>query len=612
MRKTTKKGKRKIYTNYLLVESVSTPKGPRQNTVCSLGDLGPRPRREWLKLVHKVEEALAGQGDLFQEHDEEVGDIVAKIRKRRVPKATEGEEVVGVLADQVSTEEHREAGAVHVGYQFWQRLRFDQVLAEAGLEPKARKLSCAMVMNRLVEPCSEHAMAKWLESSAVGDIVGLNLAGVGEDRLYRNMDKLYPARGVIEGASAKRARELFGLNGAVLLYDLTSSYFEGQALKNPKAKRGYSRDKRPDCKQIVVGLVLDAEGFPLAHEVFEGNVQDRKTLGQMLDLLDERVGLREGQTVVVDRGMAYEENIEEIRSRGLHYLVATRQSERDRWLGEFMEAEGFAPVERMPSPNNPYQKKSAVRVQMRRLEDETHVLCWGEQRVEKDRAIRQKQQRRLQEDLVKLQRRIDSGRLLKDRKIFEAIGRIRERYPRVARYYEMSYEAGRGLLWEIHQERLASMERLDGTYLLKTDRQDLTADEGWRTYMLLTRAESAFRSMKSPLAERPIFHQIQSRTETHVLLCVMAYHLLVAIEKTLRDRGMYTSWATVRETLKDHTICTVVMPTDSGAVLRIRKGSTPEPKHKELYKLLGISPQIINPKKTWSEAKPYYSDEKTA
>ena len=610
MRKTTKRARGKTYTHYLLVESVSTPKGPRQKTVCALGDLRPKPRREWLKLVNKVEDALAGQEDLFQDDDDEVRDIVDKIRKRRGRNLAEGQEVVAVLVDQVSTEEHREAGAVHVGYQFWQRLRFDRVLAEAGLEHKARKLTCAMVMNRLVHPCSEHAMAKWLDSSAVGDILGLNLVGVGEDRLYRNMDRLYPSRGVIEGASAKRAKELFGLQGAVLLYDLTSTYFEGQALNNRKAKRGYSRDKRPDCKQIVVGLVLDEEGFPLAHEVFEGNVQDRQTLGRMLDVLDERVGLRAGQTVVVDRGMAYEENIEEIRSRGLRYLVATRQSERDQWLGEFTEQEGFAAVERTVSPNNPYQRKSEVRVQMRRVEGETHVLCWGEQRVEKDRAIREKQQKRLEADLVKLQRRIESGRLVNEQKISEAIGRLRERYPRVARYYGMSYEAGRGLVWEIDKEKLERMERLDGTYLLKTDRQDLTAEEAWRTYMLLTRAENAFRSMKSPLAERPIFHQIQRRTETHVFLCVMAYHLLVAIEKTLRDRGLYTSWATVRETLKDHNISTVVMPTTSGAVLRIRKSSTPEPQHKELYKLLGISPEIITPKKTWSETARHYSDEK--
>jgi transposase len=612
IRKTTKRQKGKTYTHYLLVESVSTPKGPRQNTICALGDLGPKPRDEWLRLVHKVEEALAGQKPLFAHHGDEVSDIVEKIRKRQAGKPSEQQEVVAVLADEVSTEEHREAGAVHVGYQFWQRLGFEKVLAEAGLGAMTRKLTCAMVMNRLVHPCSEHAMARWLEQSAVGDILGLSLVGVGEDRLYRNMDKLYPARGGIEGGSAKRTRELFGLQGTVLLYDLTSSYFEGQALGNPKAKRGYSRDKRPDCKQIVIGLVLDPEGFPLAHEVFEGNVQDRQTLGEMLDLLDKRVGLRAGQTVVVDRGMAHEENIEEIRSRGLHYLVATRQSERDRWLGEFMDEEGFAEVERTPSPNNPYQKKSEVRVQMKRVGDETHVLCWGEQRVEKDRAIRQKQQKRLEADLVKLQKRIDSGRLVKTQKIFEAIGRLRERYPRVGRYYEMSYVEGRGLCWEIAKEKLESTKRLDGTYLLKTDRQELTADEGWRTYMLLTRAESAFRSMKSPLAERPIFHRIQKRTETHVFLCVMAYHLLVAIEKTLRDRGMYTSWATVRETLKTHNICTVLMPTTSGAVLRIRKSSTPEPQHRELYRLLGVSSEIVAPKKTWSEPARQNSDDKMA
>jgi hypothetical protein len=275
VRKTRKKYKAKTYTNYLLVESVSTPKGPRQKTICSLGDLRPRPRKEWLKLAHKVEQALAGQENLFEEQDPEVIDIVTKVRNRETKRATSevpsDEDLVTVHADGVTTERHREGGTVHVGYEFWKRLGFDEILCEVGLSPRARILSCAMVMNRLVHPCSEHAMPKWIRSTGLEDILGVDFGTLAEDALYRQMDRLHPNRAQIESALAERERSLFNLNRTVFLYDLTSTYFEGQAKGNAKAKRGYSRDKRPDCKQVVVGVVFNDEGFPLAHEVFEGN-----------------------------------------------------------------------------------------------------------------------------------------------------------------------------------------------------------------------------------------------------------------------------------------------------------------------------------------------------
>jgi hypothetical protein len=261
-----------------------------------------------------------------------------------------------------------------------------------------------------------------------------------------------------------------------VLYDLTSTYFEGQAALNPKAKRGYSRDHRPDCKQVVVGLVINAEGFPLAHEIFEGNLQDRRSLKAMLDALNTRVPLQPGQTVVVDRDMAYDENLAEIRSRDLHYLVAARQPERNRWLAEF-EGEGFAQVIRQPSPRNPFQKKPKVEVKLERRGDETYVLCRGAGRVEKDRAIRRKQEQRL-----------------------------------------------------------------------------------------------------------------------------------LAVENTLLDKSMHTSWHTVRETLQTHQVCTVVLPTDAGAVLRIRKGSTPEPEHRTLYELLGVPLEVMRPRRNWVDPDQQCSD----
>jgi transposase len=262
---------------------------------------------------------------------------------------------------------------------------------------------------------------------------------------------------------------LFKIKYEILLYDVTSTYFEGLGQRNPQAKRGYSRDHRPDCKQLVVGLVLNRDGFPRAHEIYEGNTQDRKTVGAMLDVLDARVGLKPGQTVVVDRGMAYEENLQQITARKLHYLVAARQPERDRWLAEFDDDEQFESVVRTPSPLNPLQKKTRVRVKLRRTDDGTYVLCVSDGRVQKDRAIREKHEQRLLADLEKLRERVDKGRLRKADKIHEAMGRLKERYARVARYYAMQYDAKtKRFGYTLDAERKLRAEALDAIYYAAT------------------------------------------------------------------------------------------------------------------------------------------------
>jgi len=592
------------------VESVCTPRGPRQKTVCSLGDLKPRPRSEWLKLAHRVEDALLGQGELFgaDEGDEEVQTIVAKVRARQAD--VEGRtgysdsEVISVLTDQVETERHREAGPEHVGRVFWERLGLGEILEEVGLGERVRGLLCAMVLNRLIDPKAEYGMPEWIRSTALDDMLGMEFEDLAEDALYRAMDEVYPHRVAIESTLAAREEDLFNLDRTVFLYDLTSTYFEGLAKRNRKAKRGHSRDKRPDCKQVVVALVVNRDGFPLLHEVLEGNTQDRATLSRLLDLLDARVGLRPGQTAVVDRGMAYPENLEELRrpERGLHYIVATRQSERDQFLADFEDLDGFEEVLRVPSPHNPFQKKSTIRVKLRRVGAETYVLCLSSERSEKDRAIRETQEQRLLADLAKLEARIHNGRLVHPVKIGEAIGRIKERYPRVARYYVIEYDPeAKRFTAQVDAAKLERAEELDGSYLLRTDRSDLTAEDFWRIYMLLTRAENAFRDLKSPLALRPVHHQVSERVDTHIFLSILAYHLLVAMEKTLLDQAVHTSWETLRDLLRTRQVCTVVLPTDTGAVLRIRKASTPEPVHRQIYDLLHITAPVIQPRKTWTE-----------
>ncbi len=605
IKRTSKRVNRKTYLNHLLVESVATPKGPRHRVVCSLGSLSPAPGEEWLALARRIEAALSGQSEL--QTDPRLEAIVAQVTARAKPSRPQpaaslrNSDLVAIHTDLVETEEPREAGPVHVGHQMWKRLEVDTVLAAAGLSPRARLLTEAMTLNRLVFPLSEHAMPDWIRRTAMPEILGTNFDTLTDESLYQNLDRLHPQRAVIEQGLAERERTLFNLDNTTFLYDLTSTYFEGQCLANPQAKRGYSRDSRPDCKQVVVGLVLDREGFPKAHEVFDGNRTDRTTLNEMLDTLEARTGKHPGATVVVDRGMAFDDNLEQITKRGHHYIVASRQGERNEHLDDFENEQGWTEIVRQPSPTNPGQKKTHVVVKRTVVGDEVHILCRSDGREQKDRAIRDKHEQRLIADLKKLQQRIAKGRLKNERKVHEAIGRLKERYPRVARYYQVGYDATSGSLsWEQNTEKKQIAKRLDGGYLLKTDRKDITDEEIWRTYMLLTRVEAAFRAMKSPLAERPIFHHLKHRVQTHIFLCVLAYHLLVSIEKTFLDANLHTSWATLREELSTHQVVTVVLPASNGDVLRIRKGSTPERRHQEIYRTLRIPYEVMKAVRTWT------------
>jgi transposase len=597
LRRTTRRVGNRTYQNYLLVESVATPKGPRQRVICSLGTLAPGPKEEWLGTARRLHAALAGQTALMP--DATVDALAARVRARRRAPMAAGPGVT-IDPNRVTSEDEREAGPVHVGHQMWRVLHLDTILADAGLSRRAQLLTEVMTLNRLVRPAAEHAMPDWIRRTALADILGRDFAALSDEALYRNLDRLHPQRARIEQALAARERTLFNLDDTIYLYDLTSTYFEGQCPRNPQAKRGYSRDHRPDCKQVVIGLVLDRDGFPKAHEVFDGNRQDQTTVDDMLTRLEERTGRRGGATVVVDRGMAFAANLAQIRARGHHYLVAARYPERGAHQDAFAGDADGTEVLRVPSPRNPGQKKTRVVIKRQTVGDEVHILCRSEARIEKDRAIRDTHEQRLLADLGKLQARVAQGRLRDAAKVQEAIGRLKERSSRVARYYAINYDPATSVVsWTEQAEKKTAARALDGTYLLKTDRQDLAADEIWHLYILLTRVEAAFRALKSPLMERPIFHHLEHRVQTHVFLCVLAYHLLVAIEKRCLDQGRHTSWATLREQLSTHQVSTVVLPTIDGRILKIRKASTPDDVHREIYRLLQIPPEVMKTVKTW-------------
>jgi len=594
IKKTTKKVKGKTYINHLLVESIATEKGPRHRIICSLGSLAPAPKEEWLSLSHRMQQALAGQTSLME-------DVVTNKLVDKVPKLKDSEsEVITIETNQVQVQEVREAGPTYVGHQMWKQLDLERILQEAGLSQAAAQLTEVMVINRLVDPVSKHATPDWVNRTALGDIVGKDFSELSDDALYRNLDQLHPRRDEIEKQLAAQERNLFNLEESILLYDLTSTYFEGQCGSNPKAKRGYSRDHRPDCKQVVVGLVIDADGFPKAHEVFEGNRSDTTTLDPMLAALEKRLAKKGGATVVVDRGMASAANLQQIQQKGYHYIVAARQSERMEHWQEYEQQEGWQQILRQPSAVNRSQKKSSVLIKKSLSGQQVHILCKSEGRKEKDRAIRQLHEKRLLSDLGKLAGRIENRQLINPSKIHQSIGRIRERYPLVARYYEISYDSQTAAFsFQENADKKQTANKLDGTYMIKTDRLDMSEEEIWRTYILLTRMEAAFRSMKSPLMERPIFHQLERRVETHIFLCVLAYHLLVCIEKMFLDSGIHTSWQTVRDQLRTHQVVSVLLKTVNGRILKIRQGTTPETIHKEIYKTLRIPETVMTPSKSW-------------
>jgi transposase len=314
----------------------------------------------------------------------------------------------------------------------------------------------------------------------------------------------------------------------------------------------------------------------------------------MLAALSRRTGGGKGLTVVVDRGMSDENNLALIKGAGHHYLVAAKQTERHKWLSEFEEREGWKEVPRQPTPVQPQIQGTGVFIKRFEKGDESYILCISDGRKDKDRAIREKQEKRLRKDLEGLQKRIDSGALKTSKKVYEAIGRLKERYPRVGRYWLMDYdEKGGKLKFEQDSAKRRIAEQVDGAYVLRTDRKDLSDQEVWTNYMMLTRVEAAFRDMKSPLSVRPVYHQLQHRVEAHIFVCVLAYHLLIAIETLLQRRGITSSWETVRKQLSTHQVVSAVLPTTSGQVLEIRRDTTATALQKDIYAALTIADRVI-------------------
>jgi transposase len=560
------------------------------------------------------------------------------------PPGREQEVIDGVLVDQVGHTHTTELGPAFVGLRVWERLGMPELLRTLGFNEAQRKAAAATVINRLVDPVTENFLkTTWLEQSSLPDLLGPEILQGFEERFYRVGDKLYAQREGIEKHLRRAQAQHFNLSRTVLLYDLTNTHFEGVCKANPKAKRGRNKQKRHDCPQVVVGMVVDEFGFELAHRTFAGNQNDAKSLVEMVSrlraMLSEEGTLASTLTplVVVDAGVATKSNLKVLRLAGYRYLVNDSRRGRVAYSEQFAHGEDFAKVtgrikngvERPPvevkvieekrQENESYQQLLAdgTTVQrQRRIEITEHVvLCRSEARREKELAILSKAEERFLEKLKALAVRVEKGQLQEAAKVQQAIGRIKAGSTRVAGFYhiDIEYKAqpastrkpaanakgkqktksqpkARGVVWRRDDQRLHANDALLGCYVLRTDKLDLSAEEYWKLYISLTYAEDGFRALKSDLGLRPNHHRVEQRVDAHIFITILAYHLLHHILYALRLQGDQRCWFTLRRILQTHCYTTILLPTIDGQLHRLRRPGQPEERHKEIYRVLGIDP----------------------
>ncbi len=585
-----------------LIESYRDETGkPRHRTVVSLGDASIS-REHWKPIAKVVEGRLYGYEELVER---ELGDeqqrwadrILRQVSSEgrwtpRLRISVAGPVVEGVLADEVTHTETAELGPVLLGWQIWQRLGMPEVLSLLGFNRSQAQAAAISVINRLVDPSSEHGLLDWYRRTGLPELMGNRLRGAGDDRFYRVSDLLLARGGAIEAHLRERQSSMFNLTRTVLLYDLTNTHFEGVCKRNPKAKRGMNKQKRNDCAQIVVGMLFDQFGFEMAHKVFDGSFNDSKSLPEMIGALNAIVGdTEEKPLVIMDAGVASRRNLAVLREHGFGYLVNDSRGQRKRYQEQFREQEHFKVVEGREGKepvwvrvmDDPYATEEEV--------PERIVLCKSLPRGDKEQAIMSNAETRFLEALQKLALRIEKGSLKDRSKIQRAIGRIQAKSTRVRRYYEVKLADQSGTLrltWTRADEEMEQAAGLFGCYVLRTDERTLCEHQLWQLYISLTRAEDGFKALKTNLGLRPNFHQKEDRVDGHVFICVLAYHLLRTILWTLEQKGDHRNWETLKRVLRTHCYTTIVLPTNSGQTHRIRKAGQPEECQRAIYRNLGI------------------------
>ena len=570
LRHTTRVKDGKAHTYWRLVRSVRVGRKVVQQTVAQLGELDAEGRAQARALARTITGGREAQPELFEP----------------IPAAAPP---IQLRLDRVRLERGRRVGDVWLGWTLWRALQLDTLLER--LLPVGREevpwatMALVLVLARLCEPSSElHIAEDWYRRTALDDLLALPAPRVNDDRCYRALDRLLPHKTALEQHLVQRLGELFALDYDLLLYDVTSTYFEGTAAHNPLAQRGHSRDHRPDCKQVCLALVVTREGMPLGYELFAGNKTDVTTVQEIVGTMETRYG--QAQRIwVMDRGMTSAANLTWLRQTDRRYLVGTPKSELRKWAAQIAEAQDWHPV------------REGVEAKRCAGPDgvETFVLIRSVERREKERAMHQRFAQRIEAGLTTLTRRLAHARRpLARGPIERQLGRLLARNPRAASRYlieimaDASTPSGLRLAWSARAEWDDWARHSEGCYVLRSNIADWSPEDLWRTYIQLTEAEAAFRIQKSELALRPIWHQREDRVKAHILVCFLAYVLWKTLEQWQHRAGLGRSPRTILAELGRIQSTDIVLPTTDGREMRLRCVVRPDLAQARLLDRLGL------------------------
>lgn len=599
IRKVIKKNKNSQRVIYRLCRSYRTENGPRQQTILTLKDFD-LPEEQWSTLAKTIEDKLKGQTLLFCDKNiefmaEHYAEIIQQNRLSEVYTVTDLGEQDVVEKVKLNTFKHtsvKRIGPEYIGLSVFKELKLDELFKNLDFNKNQQKLAALAIVGRLVFPGSEHYTRECAtDTSGIDELLNTSFNDLSNNALYRIADKLYKHKDEIESHLEEKERNLFNLKESLILYDLTNTYFEGRLVDNPKAQFGWSKEKRNDCKLITLCLAIDEDGFPKRSKVMKGNQSEPETLIEMIASLENKTikemkqskHTKKNKTVVVDAGISTKHNLEALKEYGYDYVCVARTQPISQ---ELIDGNKLKKIKDT--------KKNSLHVQLFENKDENILYCNSSQRKEKENAMLEKMKKKFSEEMSVVKLGISKkGGIKKYDKVLERIGKVKQRNRSIAGNYiievtknEVTQNA-EDVKWELDDSDKLDF-KFSGSYFLKTNRKDLKEDELWHIYSTLTVVESAFRSMKSELAFRPIFHRKESRTESHLFISVLAYHILNIIRKKLLDNDIHLSWQRLNNLMSSHCIVTSSVKCVNGDIVILRQASEASFFQNGIYQALGI------------------------
>jgi hypothetical protein len=588
IRKVIHQRKKKKYTYFRLVENVRIDDKVKQHTIVNMGQLTLCKEKHHL-LAQRIDEYLNGQQPLFN-NDQEIESLAfyyaQQIKNRdsdsgKLPSAE-------VMLDSLEASDSRTIGSEQVGLSWFRYLEMDKMFKKLGFSERQTNLAALSILGRLIKPGSELSTHVWAkELSALGELLDDDFDHVSKNSIYEIADRIFEHKEKIENHLRKREATLFNLTEHLILYDLTNTYLEGTAEFNKKARFGRSKQKRNDCRLITMGLVVDEKGFPKKSSFFCGNQSEPETLKEMvLDLAAKREDSDKQITVVIDAGIATEDNLDALKEEGIKYVVVSRKR--------------YPVNTEIPVVTIRDTKKEKIEARLIQDNDEKVLQIYSQQKALKEKSIKTKFEALFEDKLNYVIAGLSKPhRIKKYDKVVEHIGRLKEKYKRVSSYYHIEVvregKLATGIKYSINDKQKYE-ERFSGQYFLRTNRLDLDENSIWDIYNLIRRIEKSFESLKSELGFRPIYHQKENRSDAHLFISVLAYHLLNSIEQRLKSSGDHRMWSTIRTKLSNHTRVTVSLKDKNNQNYNIRLSVKANDEQKKIYRNLLVKEMMLHPK----------------